>query len=147
MSALQQLRELFQPDVEQMVEKRLEERLPSIIQALYPSILQHVANNLHLVNQGNASNAQITKFNNGGILKPESATYSLQLNVGPGQTQFIGSPIHGIDPNKYSERMNCLYDRIDEEHHMFDAAYKTLNTRLFNLEQKVHESTPPETAS
>ena len=124
MSALKQLRELILPDVEQMVEKRLQERLPSIIEALYPSILQHVANNMHII----ASNSG---------LKPELQKLSFQMKTGPNHTAFIGSSICTIDEQVYDRRIDDIYYQMSKLEQGIATVHDTTMARVNYIEQKI----------
>lgn len=108
MSALQQLRELLQPDIEQMVEKRLEERLPGIIEVLMPSILEHVANSLSVV----------TTLSH-GVHTPSLRTAQLVMDITPGFPITVGNSFNVIDK------------------HFYNAKWENINDELFRLQQKL----------
>lgn len=118
MSALQKIRDLIKPDIEEIVEQRIAERLPSIIEALYPSIMEHVANNLYLVNHGSSV------YDNSP--KQELNAVSLQIRTSPGTVKYLGPTITTLDGHHYTQRINALYTHIEQ-----------LNDKLSKLQ---HES-------
>ena len=120
MSALQKLRDLIKPDIEEIVEQRIAERIPSIIEALYPSIMEHVANNLQLVNHGSSVYD--------GSPKQELNAVSLQIRIGPGAVKYLGAAINTLDGHHYTQRINALYAHIEQ-----------LREKINKIEQ--HEST------
>ena len=113
MSALQELRKLLRPDIEEMVEDRLKERLPSIIEALMPSILQHVADSMQIHHHGLNRHQAVQSGNNSyEIMKPEMDYMHLQIRTGPGTIKHIGSAFTVLDQQKYGARIEYIYQHI-----------------------------------
>lgn len=134
MSALQQLRELFQPDVEQMVEKRLEERLPSIIEALYPSMLEHVANNIHVIKSGSS-------------LGNEVDVVSIQIHVAAGDVRYIGSPLHTINPHHYEGFKRSINEALRNNYNAAEAGFQTNEARISRLEKRINSEQKTDTTT
>jgi hypothetical protein len=118
MSKYTELREILKEDIEIIVEQRLSERLETLVTALMPGIMQHIANNLKLTVYETDSNG-----NN------EIKTAHLTLQTGPINIQHIGS-IKTINPDHYQSERSAVI-----------ALYQDLTNRLTTLEHLLsHES-------
>lgn len=123
MSKYTEIRELLKEDIELIVEQRLVERMGDIINTLMPSVLEHVANNIRFETGNAASDFSIR-------------THQFTMTTGTGAKHYIGENIVAID--------RFGYDKYKDDQR---AAYQTLNMRLHNLEQKLHENPSTEAAS
>lgn len=113
MSKYTELREILKEDIEMIVEQRLTERLESLVTALMPGILEHVAKSIKF----NVYDTD-TSGNN------EIRTVHLILQTGPINSQYIGS-VDTINPVHYqNERSHIL------------AAYQDIINRVSTLERQ-----------
>ena len=117
MSKYTELREILKEDIEIIVEQRLSERMETLLTALMPGIMQHIANNLKL-----------TVYETDSSGNNEFKTAHLTLQTGPINIQHIGS-INTINPVHYQSTIT----------HIVTAYQDTIN-RLSTLERLSHES-------
>lgn len=116
MSKYSELLGLLKEDVDKMVEQRVAERMESIIEALMPSILQHVTNNIDLY-QGPLDD---------GAYIPELNKMQFVMKTDVGTVQYISRPFITVDAANYNHKQLMRTNDIN-----------TINYRISELESKI----------
>lgn len=113
MTKYSELREILKEDIHEIVEQEIALRLHTVIQALMPSVLEHVANSLEVCKSPAASN----------YYEPSLETAQLAIHTEPGHTRYVSVPFTTVNQHYYATKWNS----VDQE-------FIRLQNRIHNLE-------------
>lgn len=123
MSKYAELLGLLKEDIEQIVEKKVEERMATrmheLIEVMMPSVLEHVANNLDFYQSPL----------DGGVYAPYLTKTQLVMKTGEGTVQYISRPFTCIEPSHYATKKYNDSNLMDY-----------LDSRISLLESRTNES-------
>lgn len=107
MSKYAELLELLKEDIDQIVEKRMEESMGRIVEALMPNILEHVANSIQI----------LSSPANTGSYDPTLKDLQLTMQTQPGHTRYISIPFTVVNKYDHDIKWRALNDAFGQLAH------------------------------